>query len=136
MEKRAKKARRLLGVLTKLHKIEEQKKLELQLRHDELERSQVEVIDALNEDDALHGMFIDTTAKFLRSLARELQRVAEAQELQMHKLRVQATKVKTAERLTDSLDQIVARRGGEKELQDVIERYTGASQASRKSAEL
>ncbi len=38
--------------------------------------------------------------------------------------------MKTAERLKDSLEQIEARRGGEKELQDVIERYTGRRGAS------
>lgn len=130
MENRAKKARRLLNVLEQLHQIEERKKLELQRRHDELERSQLEIINALNADDALHGMFIDTTAKFLKSLAHEAQRVAEARELQSEKLRERATKMKTAERLKDSLEQIVARRGGEKELQDVIERYTGRRGAS------
>ncbi len=130
MEKRAKKARRLLDVLTQLHRVEEQKKLELQRRFDELEQSQVDVIDALNADDALHGMFIDTTAKFLKSLAQESQRVAAAHETQSRKLLEQATKVKTAERLSESLEQIVARRGGERELHEVIERYTGRRRAS------
>jgi len=125
MEERAKKARRLLNVLEQLHEIEEQKKLQLQRRAEELDRSQKELINALNADDALHGMFIDTTARFLKSLAHEAQRVAEAQELQAERLRVQATKMKTAERLTDNLEQIEERRGAEKELQDVIERYTG-----------
>jgi hypothetical protein len=130
MENRAKKARRLLNVLEQLHQIEERKKLELQRRYDELERSQIEVIGALNADDALHGLFVDTTAKFLKSLAQEAQRVAQARQLQSEKLRERATKVKTAERLKDSLEQIEARRGGEKELQDVIERYTGRRGAS------
>jgi hypothetical protein len=130
MENRAKKASRLLKVLTQLHQIEEHKKLELQRRYQELERSQEEVINALNTDDALHGLFIDTTAKFLQSLTLEAQRVDEARQLQTEKLRQQATKMKTAERLKDSLEQIVARRGGEKELQDVIERYTGRRGAS------
>jgi hypothetical protein len=130
MENRAKKARRLLNVLEQLHQLEERKKLELQRRYDELERSQVEVIGALNADDALHGLFVDTTAKFLKSLAQEAQRVAQARELQSEKLRERATKMKTAERLKDSLEQIEARRGGEKELQDVIERYTGRRGAS------
>lgn len=130
MENRAKKARRLLNVLEQLHQIEERKKLELQRRYDELERSQIEVIGALNADDALHGLFVDTTAKFLKSLAQEAQRVAQARELQSEKLRERATKVKTAERLKDSLEQIEARRGGERELQDVIERYTGRRGAS------
>jgi hypothetical protein len=130
MENRAKKARRLLNVLEQLHKIEERKKLELQRRYDELERSQEEVINALNTDDALHGLFVDTTAKFLKSLAMEAQRVSEARELQTEKLRERATKMKTAERLKDNLEQVAARQGGEKELHDVIERYTGRRGAS------
>jgi hypothetical protein len=130
MEKRANKARRLLNVLEQLHQIEELKKLELQRRHDELERSQVEIIGALNADGALHGLFIDTTAKFLKSLAHEARQVAQARELQSEKLRERATKMKTAERLKDSLEQIVARRGDEKELREAIERYTGRRDAS------
>ena len=130
MEDRAKKARRLLNVVQQLHKIEERKKLELQRRYDELERSQHEIINALNTDDALHGMFIDTTARFLKSLAQEAQRVDLAREVQTQKLREQATKVKSAERLKESLEQIAARRGGAKELEEVIERYTGRRGAS------
>ena len=130
MEDRARKARRLLNVQEQLHQIEERKKIELQRRHDDLERSQLEVINALNADDALHGLFIDTTAKFLKSLSLEAQRVAEAKTLQMERLRVRATEMKSAERLKDSLEQIVARQGDEKELQDVIERYTGLKRAS------
>lgn len=125
MDHRAKKARRLLNVLEQLHEIEEQKKLQLQRRAEELDRSQKELIGALNSDDALHGLFMDTTARFLKSLALEAQRVSEAQELQAERLRVQATKMKTAERLADNLELMVERRGAEKELQDVIERYTG-----------
>ena len=130
MENRVKKARRLLNVVEPLHQIEERKKQELQRRFTELERSQEEIINALNADDALHGLFVDTTAKFLKSLAQEAQRVSEARELQTEKLRERATKMKTAERLKDNLEQIAARRGGERELQDVIERYTGRKGAS------
>ena len=102
----------------------------MQRRFTELERSQEEIINALNADDALHGLFVDTTAKFLKSLAQEAQRVSEARELQTEKLRERATKMKTAERLKVNLEQIEARRGGERELQDVIERYTGRKGAS------
>jgi hypothetical protein len=130
MENRAKKARRLLNVLEQLHEIEERKKLQLQRRHEELERSQLEVIDALNSDDALHGLFIDTTAKFLKSLAMESKRVAEAKELQIERVRERAMEMKTAERLKESLEHIEAGERGEKELQDVIERYTGKEAAS------
>lgn len=130
MEKRAKRARRLLDVLSQLHQIEEQKKRELQWKYDELENSQQEVIRALNKDDALHGLFIDTTARLLRSLAQEAQRVAEARDAQSRRLRDRAVKVKTAERLYETLDHYAARVRKENELRDIIERYVGRSSAS------
>jgi hypothetical protein len=130
MEKRAEKAHRLLSVLHQLQQIEERKKHELQRRYDELQRSQLEVIHALNRDDALHGLFVDNTARFLKNLAQEAQQVAEARDRQSKKLLERATKVKTAERLTGVLDTAVARRSGQKELQDIIERYTGRRGAS------
>jgi hypothetical protein len=130
MEKRAGKARRLLNVLQQLHRIEELKRLELQRRYDELELSQREVIHSLNTDDALHGLFIDHSAKFLKTLAQEAKRVAEAREHQSRKLRERATKVKTAERLKDTLEQAAVRSGTERELRDIIERYTGRRGAS------
>jgi hypothetical protein len=130
MEKRAQRARRLLNVLTKLHRIEEQKKFELQRRYDELERSQREVIHALNAEDALHGMFIDTTARLLRSLSTEAQRVGEARDAQSVRLRERAVKVKTAERLKKTLEKNTDQIRKESELRDIIERYVGRSSAS------
>jgi hypothetical protein len=130
MEKRLKRARRLLEVLSQLHEIEEHRKLVLQRRFDELERSQRDIIDALNRDDALNGMFIDTSARFLKSLAQEARRVADAKELQTQRVLQQATKMKTAERLTNALDERVARAGKERELYDIIERYSGRRGAS------
>jgi hypothetical protein len=130
MEKRAEKAHRLLSVLHQLQQIEERKKHALQRRYDELQRSQLEVIHALNRDDALHGLFVDNTARFLKNLAQEAQQVAEARDRQSKKILDRASKVKTAERLKDALDTAVARRSGEKELQDTIERYTGRRGAS------
>ena len=130
MEKRAQRARRLFKVLTKLHRIEEQKKLELQRRYDELEQSQYEVINALNAEDALHGMFIDTTARLLRSLSTEAQRVAEARDAQSMRLRERAVRVKTAERLKKTLEKNADQIRKESELRDIIERYVGRKSAS------
>lgn len=130
MEKRAKRARRLLDVLNQLHKIEEQKKQELQRRYDALQRTQHEVIHALNTDDALHGLFVDTTARFLRSLALEAERVSEAEEAQSKRLFDQAVKVKSAERLKQTLEQHTGRVQKENELRDIIEHYVGRNRAS------
>jgi hypothetical protein len=130
MDKRVKRARRLLDVLRQLHEIEEHRKLVLQRRYDELEQSQRDVIQNLNRDDALYGMFIDTSARFLKSLAQEARRVADAKDLQTQRVHERATKMKTAERLASTLDQRVQRSTKERELYDIIERYAGRPGAS------
>jgi len=130
MEKRIERARRLLKVLEQLHRIEEQKKIELERRHAELERSQEDVIDALNTDDALHGMFIDNSVRRLRSLALEARRVGEAHNAQAQRLLDRAAKLKTAERLKTTLEQDTGRIRKENELREVIDRYVGRNSTS------
>ena len=121
---RAQRASRLLDVMKQLHRIEEYRKIELERRLDDLENSQREVIHALNTDDALHGLFVDTTARFLRSLATEAQKVARAHEAQSQKLLENASKVKQAERLKETLDRNERRVESETELLDIIEHHT------------
>jgi hypothetical protein len=130
MKTRSQKAHRILNVLQQLHTIEEFKKLQLQRRLAELEDSQHEVICALNTDDALHGLFIDQTAKFLKSLAVEADRVAIAKEEQSKRLLENASKMKQAERLKDALTQIERRARSETELADIIEQHTRKQNAS------
>jgi hypothetical protein len=130
MEKRLKRARRLQDVLTQLHEIEEHRKRLLQRRYDELERSQRDIIQSLNRDDALYGLFIDTSARFLKSLALEAMRIADAKEIQTQRVLERATKMKTAERLTNNLDQTMARSVKERELYEIIERYSTRRGAS------
>lgn len=130
MQSRAKRTRRLLDVLRQLHALEEQKKRELERRYQQLEQSQREAILALDTDDALHGLFVDSTARFLKSLAREAERVAAAHSIQSQRLLDRASKMKTAERLNDMLDRHLAQTRAERELNETIERYAGPRVAS------
>jgi hypothetical protein len=129
-EERAKRAHRVHKVLAQLHLIEEQKKLALQRRQAELERSQEEVLNALNTNDALYGLFIDNTARFLRNLAHEAQKVGEEREVQSKKLLDRATKMKTVERLRETLKSSVSNIQQANELREIIERYVGRESAS------
>lgn len=122
MKKRAKKVERMLDVLKHIHRIEELKKVELQRKLAELEQSQHEVIHALNTEDALHGLFIDTTAKFLRSLAKEAQHVAAAKDVQSQRILENASKMKHAERLSEQLQRETRRVETETQLHETIER--------------
>ena len=124
MKSRSKKTQRILNVLKQIHTIEEFKKLQLQRHLDELEASQHEVIHALNTDDALHGLFVDTTARFLQSLAKEADRVAEARNVQTKKLLESAGKLKHIERLKDTLSEAEQRAENQTQLIDIIETHT------------
>ena len=111
--------------MKKLHRLEELKKIELQHQLSELQRSEEAIIDTLNREGVLQGMFMDTTSRFLRSLARQAERVSEAQQHQSKKLLDRAGKLRQAEKLRDRHSQRRRKDDGDKHLNDVIERYSG-----------
>jgi hypothetical protein len=68
MPRQAKRAERLVEALTKLHRMEELKKIELQRQLSELKRSQEDIIVGLNSDAGLQSAFMDTSSRYLRTL--------------------------------------------------------------------
>jgi hypothetical protein len=130
MTKKMHKAERLVAAMTKLHRMEELKKIELQRQLGELRQSEVDIITGLNSEDGLRGMFMDTSTRFLRSLAREAQRVSEAHQRQSKKLLERAGKLRRAEKLRDAVRRGRLQGEGQKHLAEVIERYAGKRSAS------
>ncbi len=128
---RARRAGRLVDVMKQLHRIEEHRKIDLERQLTELENSTREVIHSLNTDDALHGLFVDTTARYLRSLARDAQQVAQAHEEQSRKLLEKAAKVRQAERLKETLEQNKRRAENESQLLEIIELHARDSASPR-----
>jgi hypothetical protein len=125
MAQKAKKAARIVAVMKKLERMEELQKIELQRQLSELRRSEEDIIRAMNRDDAIHGMFIDTSTRFLRSLAQDAERVSRAQERNTQKLRERAGKVRQAEKLHETISRRTEQAETEKQLSDVIELYAG-----------
>ena len=123
MPKDAKRADRLVAALKKLHRIEELKKIELQRQLAELRRSEEDIITGLSQENALEGLFMDTSTRFLRSLARQAERVSQSQQQQSRRLLDRASKLRRAERLRDRITQQKARTENQKHLAEVIERY-------------
>jgi hypothetical protein len=80
MSAQARKVHRILAVQQQLYRIEEWKLADLERTLERLEVSQREVIGALNEDDALQGLFLDAMARRLRSLGEEASRVGQQRE--------------------------------------------------------
>lgn len=130
MRKRARELSRLVTVLERLHRMEEVKKLDLDRQFHELKRSEEEIINALNRGDVLHGLFLDTTSRFLRSVAQEADRVSEAAQSQSAKVLEQAGKVRQAEKLRDAARQRTDNAERDRQLADVIELYAGQRRAS------
>ncbi len=125
MRKKAEKAARILAAEEQLHRIEQWKMSDIERRLADLEAMQVELIGALNDTNALHGLFIDTTARRLSSIAEEAERVGREKAVQALKVKEHATRVKICERIAVERAQEFKREEEGKELLDVVEQFVG-----------
>jgi hypothetical protein len=130
MPKQAKRAQRLVTALKKLHRVEEMKKIMLQRQLNELQRSQEDIITGLNRDGALQSVYMETSSRYLRTLARQAERVSQSYQHQSRRLLDRAGKLRRAEKLHSEISQRSETREGEKQLAEVIERYGGKGDAS------
>ncbi len=130
MAKKMDKTARIVAVMKKLHRMEELQKIELQRQLNALRQSEQDIISKLAEDDVLHGLVLDTSTRFLRSLAREAEKVSQAQQKQSKRLRERAGKVRQAEKLHDTFSRRKMTAENEKHLNEVIELYAGKRGAS------
>jgi CRP-like cAMP-binding protein len=121
----------MLAVQQQLHRIEEWRLAELRARLDELAADQKELIAALNEDDALQGLFIDSMARRLQSLSEAASATGKDTQLQAVRLLEQAGRLICAERLAKAADLQELRSNEKRDLAEAIERL-GDAQASRK----
>ena len=136
MSTQARKIHRILGVQQQLYRIEEWKLADLERTLEQVGASERGLIRALNEDDALQGLFIDTLARRLRALAEEASKLGREKDAQSARLLEHAARKICAERLAETVDRQVTRAIDKKELLDTIERCVGrAAPASGKIAE-
>jgi CRP-like cAMP-binding protein len=131
MSAHTRKVHRMLAVQQQLHRIEEWRLAELRARLDELAADQKELIAALNEDDALQGLFIDSMARRLQSLSEAASATGKDTQLQAVRLLEQAGRLICAERLAKAADLQELRSNEKSDLAEAIERL-GDAQASRK----
>ncbi len=123
MQDRAAKARRILTARQQLHRIVQWKLAELQRELADLTSAQLEIISALNDNDALHGLFIDATARRLGTLAEAAERVTRKATDQSVRTTEHAVRVRASERLERAVAQELERELEGKELLDIIEQY-------------
>jgi hypothetical protein len=133
MSTREQRTRRVLALQEQLHRVAHWKLLDLQRRAAELASQRRELIAALNDSDALQGLFLDATARRLMSIAREADEVGREERLQIARVREHAVRVACAERLSEAVAGQAARADEKRALREVIDRLVGAATpASRK----
>jgi hypothetical protein len=133
MSTRAQRTRRVLALQEQLHRVEHWKLLDLQRRVAELDTQRRELIAALNDSDALQGLFLDATARRLMSIAREADEIGREERLQIARVGEHAVRVACAERLSEAVAGQAARAEEKQALREVIDRLVGATTpASRK----
>lgn len=132
MKDRARAAKRILEVQKQLHRMEELKFAQLQQRLARLEHEQLELTQALSEDGALHGLFVDMTVRRLLALKQEASRLVPEWREQARRLIEHGGRVRNAERLKDTLDLDLRRAGERKELEEILDVGLARGDASLK----
>jgi hypothetical protein len=135
MSERVERLRRVLAVQQQMQRIEEWKLAEIERRIAALDAAQREVIAALNQDSALHGLFVDATAKRLNALAKDARRAEAEKAQQVPRLTEQTARLRLAERLFATAEVDAQRQLDRTTLLDLIEGILSEEpQASRKFA--
>jgi hypothetical protein len=132
MKDRARAAERILSVQKQLHRIEELKYAQIQQKLARAETDQLELTQALSEDEALHGLFVDVTVRRLIALRQEAARLGEALKSQAKALLEHGGRLKNAERLKDDLEVEIRRVDERKELERILEVSLAKGDASLK----
>ena len=97
----------------KLAKIEE--------RQAGLSSERQSLVDALNGNDLLQGLFVEAMAKRLAALARETDRVSREREEQVRQLFAEALRLGRTERMTETLRRQHAEDLWKRSFRDILE---------------
>lgn len=118
---RLKKIERILSVQEKLHQMAEWNLARTEREKSDLQKTEVEIVSALNEDAALQGLFVDAMAKRLKKLAIEAERVERRREEEARILREEGLRLKRTERMTGRLRREVRDGEGKRGFADLVD---------------
>jgi len=130
MDKRLRKVKRILKVQEQLHKMAEWKLVQLQRQVTELRDAQTGLIETLNKDDALHGLFVESAAKRIQALAAQENQVEQLREVQSKVVMDKAMQVKRTERMIDGLTLETRRFLEKKDYLSLLDSLTAKRDAS------
>lgn len=121
MRDRARSLKRILEVQRHLHNVEEVKFARLKQRMTHCQEEQRALTDALSDDGALHGMFMDVTARRIQSLQQQEARLAPQLEAQARVLVEHGGRMRNSERLAEELAAEIRREDERQELEHLLE---------------
>jgi hypothetical protein len=130
MNDRLKKIERILSVQGKLHKLAEARLAALDRERQELSENEASLVDALNRDDPLHGIFVEAMARRLSALAREADKINRAREAQSRVLTEAGLQLRRTERMTDRVRREFVKQLGKRTFADFLETLNKVDDAS------
>jgi len=130
MSQRVKKMDRIRKVQQQLHKMAEWELVRLQQKGTELKAAQVAVIEALNDDEKLSGLFVDAASKRLRAFATEADQVEQRRHKQAEETLDRAMQVKRTEKMLSSLKEDHRRESERRDLMAILESVVARGDAS------
>jgi HPt (histidine-containing phosphotransfer) domain-containing protein len=130
VSERLKKMDRIWKVHKQLHKMAEWELVRLQRKGAELEVAQAELIEALNNDKQLYGLFVDAAAKRLQSLAGQAKQVHVERLNQADVTLEKALQAKRTEKVVASLKDASRKESEKKDLLSALEAISTRGDAS------
>ncbi|MFC4173656.1 hypothetical protein ACFOYU_16595 [Microvirga sp. GCM10011540] len=130
MDKRLRKTERLLKVQEQLQKMAEWKLADLSRQAAELRNAQETLIQTLNDDEVLHGLFVESRARRLQTLAGEANQVDEAQEAQKKVVLERSMQVKRTERMVETFAEEHRRASEKKDYLMLLDSLASKNDAS------
>ena len=121
LRRRLNKIERILAVQEKLHRLAEWKLAKIEERQAGLSSERQSLVDALNGNDLLQGLFVEAMAKRLAALARETDRVSREREEQVRQLFAEALRLGRTERMTETLRRQHAEDLWKRSFRDILE---------------
>lgn len=121
MANRVDRANRIVRLQHQLRRVEEARLREIEHALAENEAAQRDLMEALNEDQALRGLFLAAAARRLRALSIEADAMTREKELQAARLKERSVQVRGAERLAQSAEREEQREASRRELAGVVE---------------
>jgi hypothetical protein len=130
MQNRLKKVERVLAVQEQLHRLAQWRMAALDREKADNADGQVDLLSALNDDNQLHGLFIDAMTRRLTALARDAERLERARRVMEQQLSEEGLKLKRTEKMTDRVRRDYVRGRDKRLFQDLLETLAKARDAS------